>query len=84
MAKHSKYRTQRGYVAAVKRGLKSGKYKVICKKFTRDFCYTKRGKPVRCGLHGAQYRPPIRRTFKRCVDKASGRFAPKRFCTCKR
>jgi hypothetical protein len=84
MAKTRKHRTHRGYVAAVKRGLKSGKYKTTCKKFTRDFCFTKRGKPVRCGLYGAQYKKPIRRTFSRCVDTVTKRFVSKHICTCRR
>jgi hypothetical protein len=84
MAKSSRYRTHRGYVAAVKRGLKSGKYRTSCKKITRDYCYTKRGKPVRCGLYGAQYKKPLRRTFYRCVDGVTKRFAPERFCHCPR
>jgi len=86
MAKRrGKYKTHRGYVSAVKRGLKSGKYKTTCKKFTRSFCFTTRGKPVSCkGAIGRQYRKPIRRSFYRCIDAVTKRFASKHFCSCKR
>jgi hypothetical protein len=83
MAKSKGYRTHRGWSAAVKRGIKSGKYKTTCKKITRQYCFTKRGKPVRCGLHGAQYRAPITRSFSRCIDAVTKRFAASRFCHCK-
>jgi len=84
MAKSKGYRTHRGYTAAVRRGLRSGKYKTTYKKITRDFCYTKRGRPVRCGLYGAQYKKPIRRSFYRCIDAVTKRFASKWMCNCKR
>ena len=84
MAKSRGYRTRRGYISAVHRGLKSGKYKTKCVKITRDFCYTKRGRPVRCGLYGAQYNKPLRRTFERCVDAVTRRFTSSQFCHCKR
>lgn len=75
----------RGYVSSVKRWKKAGKYRTACRTFTRTFCFTTRGKPVSCkGAIGKQYRKPIRRTFQRCVDKVSGRFASKHFCNCKR
>lgn len=90
MAKNKGYyksKAYRGYLSSVKRWKKAGRYRTTCKKITRTFCFTTRGKPVSCkGAIGKQYKRPIRRSFYRCVDAVSKRFAPSSLCprSCKR
>jgi hypothetical protein len=92
MTKRRQYKTKRGfmsaklrYIAAARAGRKSGRHRTGCKKVTRSYCFTTRGKPVSCkGAIGKQYRRPVRATFYLCYDKTTGRFAYNDLCSCTR
>jgi hypothetical protein len=83
MASKRHYKTRAGYrrgVKAIRRGIKSGKYeRPSCSTFRRRYCFTKRGKPVRCGLYGAQYKSKTH-TSSRCRSKLTGQFKLSQFC----
>lgn len=80
MARRRSYKTKSGYTRAMHGGMRRGKIeRPKCSTFRRRYCFTKRGKPVRCGLYGAQYRSKTH-TSKRCRSRATGQFRLSQFC----
>lgn len=81
--KHSNGRRYAAWKSGIKRGLKSGRYKASCGRFSRLYCFTAKGKPTACTGYGPKRKPTaksFRRTISRCRDKATGKFVKSEFC----
>jgi hypothetical protein len=80
MARKRTYKTRKGYIKGVRHGIKTGRYeRPKCSTFSHRYCFTKRGKPVRCGLYGAQYKSKTHRSS-RCRSPMTGQFRSSALC----